>query len=215
MGLAGYYRKFVPHFTEIAVLLTEATKKDALNKVKWTNKMQQAFDELKKKLISSMTLMSPDTDKQFTLQMDASGTGIGTVLSRYDDENVEIPVAFYSRKLLSRERAYSTVELEFLAVVNAVQHFRVYFTGVPFVVVMDHKCLQYPHKLRDESSRQMRWALTLQPYNYKVKQQPGKENANADALSRQAWSEENGPEIQLKEGGMSGSPIPLSRDRPP
>ena len=67
-------------------------------------KIQQAFDELKK-LTHSMTLMIPNTEKQFTLQKDASGTGIGAVFSQYDDENVEKPVAFYSRKLLSRERA--------------------------------------------------------------------------------------------------------------
>ena len=70
------------------------------------------------------------------------------------------------------------------------------------MVIMDHKCLQYLHKLRDESSRLIRWALTLQPYDYKVKHCPGKVNANADALSQQAWSEENGPDIQSKEGGM-------------
>ena len=76
-----------------------------------------------------------------------------------------------------------TVELECLAVVNAVQHFRVHLTGVPFVEITDHKCLQYLHKLRNESSRLMKWALTLQPYDYKVKHRPGKENANADALN--------------------------------
>ena len=59
--------------------------------------MQQAFDEQKKKLTSSITLMSPDTDKQFTLQMDASGTAIRTFLHHYTDQNVEKLVAFYSR----------------------------------------------------------------------------------------------------------------------
>ena len=88
--------------------------------------IQQYFDELKKKLTSSKTLMCPDTDKQFTLQTDASDNGIGAVLSQYNDENVEKLVAFYPRKLLSRERAYSTVGLESLALINAVQHFRVY-----------------------------------------------------------------------------------------
>ena len=82
--------------------------------------MQQVFDELKKKLTSSMTLMSPNTGKQFTLQMDASGTGIGAVLHQYIDQNVEKPFVFYSHKLLLRKRAYSTIELECHAVVNGI-----------------------------------------------------------------------------------------------
>ena len=91
--------------------------------------------------------------------MDPSGTGIRAILSHYDDENIEKPIASYSRKLLSRERAYSTVELECLAVINVVQHFRGYLTGVPCVVVTDHECLQYLHKLRDKSSRLMKCEL--------------------------------------------------------
>ena len=130
--------------------------------------MQQAFDEHKKKNTSSKTLMSPNTDKQFTLQMDAYGTEIRTFLHHYTDQNVEKLVSFYSRKLLKRKRAYSTIKFECLAVVTAIQQFGVYLTGMPFVMVVDYKCLHYLHKVRDESSRLTRWALTLQPFDYKI-----------------------------------------------
>ena len=112
--------------------------------------------------------MSPDTDQQCTLEMDASGTGIRTFLHHHTDQNVEKLVAFYSRKLLTRKRAYSTIKFECLAVVTAIQVFGVYLTGMLFVVVVDYNCLQYFHKVRDESSRLTRWALTLQPFDYKI-----------------------------------------------
>ena len=130
--------------------------------------MQQAFDEHKKKLTSSITLMSSDTEQQFTLQMDASGTGIRTFLHQYTDQNIEKIVAFYSRKLLMRKTAYSTIKFECLVVVTAIQELGVCLTGMLFVVVVDYKCLQYLHKVRDESSRLTRWALTLQPFDYKI-----------------------------------------------
>ena len=66
---------------------------------------------------------------------------------------MERPVAFYS---IPPETRYSAVELECLAVVEGVKHFRVYVTGVPFSIQTDH--------LKDESSRLTRWALSLQPH---------------------------------------------------
>ena len=82
------------------------------------------------------------------------------------------------------------MELECLAIISSVQHFRVYLTGVKFTVQTDHKCLQYLHRFKDENSRLTRWALALQPYDFRVQHRPGKANANADGRSRQAWTED-------------------------
>ena len=60
------------------------------------------------------------------------------------------------------------MQLECLAVVEGVKHFRVYITGVPFSIQTDHRCLVYLDRLKDESSRLTRWALSLQPYDYTV-----------------------------------------------
>ena len=78
---------------------------------------------------------------------------------------MERPVAFYS---IPPETRYSAVELECLAVVEGVKHFRVYVTGVPFSIQTDHRCLVYLDRLKDESSRLTRWALSLQPYDYTI-----------------------------------------------
>lgn len=100
LGLAGYYRRFIPKFAEIAAPLSDLTKKLMPNKVIWTPKHEQAFVKLKSLLTSRPVLHSPDTNKMFILQTDASDTGIGAVLSQSDDVGEEHPVAYYSRKLL-------------------------------------------------------------------------------------------------------------------
>ena len=81
--------------------------------------------------------MTPDPNKEFTLQTDASTTGIGAVLSQADSRGVLRPVAYYSRKLLEKEARYFITELECLAIVNETKHFAVYLLGNTFTVETD------------------------------------------------------------------------------
>ena len=97
-----------------------------------------AFTKLKELLCAAPILSSPDFGKPFVLQTDASDRGVGAVLSQMNDEGVEHPVAFFSRKLLPREEKYATVEKECLAVKLGVETFRVYLLGRPFIVETDH-----------------------------------------------------------------------------
>ena len=129
LGLTGYYRKFIADYAELAVELTDLTKKDAPSRVRWTAACEKAFQALKGKLCSAPVLRSPNFDKQFILQTDASDRGVGAVLSQYDDDGTDYPVAFFSRKLLPREVRYSTIEKECLAIKVATHAFRVYLLG--------------------------------------------------------------------------------------
>ena len=67
---------------------------------------------------------SPKSSDEFVLQTDASGYGIGAVLSVMRDGE-ELPIGYFSRKLSSPERRYAATELECLAVVRSVEHFAV------------------------------------------------------------------------------------------
>ena len=98
-------------------------------------------------------LQGPDYMRPFILQTDASDVGIAAVLSQKSDEDGDRPVAFYSRKLCSRERNYAAVERECLAIVDGVRHFEVYLTGVTFTIVTDHSCLRYLHNMKDVGGR--------------------------------------------------------------
>ena len=184
LGLTGYYRKFIPDYANTAVALTELTKKNAPNHVRWTAECEQAFRTLQKNLCSEPVLKSPDFDRTFILQTDASERGIGAVLSQRDDSGVDHPVAFYSRKLLPREVNYSTVEKECLAIKLATHAFRVYLLGRPFIIQTDHRALEWLGRLKENNAQLSRWSLALQPYRFEVHYRPGKANGNADALSR-------------------------------
>ena len=132
LGLTGYYRKFIPAYAEIAAPLTDLTRKNTPAKIQWTGDCEKAFSALKRIVCSEPILKSPNFEKEFILQTDASERGIGAVLSQFDDAGVEHPIAFYSRKLIPREVRYSTIEKECLAIKAATHTFRVYLLGSKF-----------------------------------------------------------------------------------
>ncbi len=185
LGLAGYYRRFIPNYASIAAPLSDLTRKQGNHhKFEWTDECQAAFEMLKNTLSSTPVLRNPDFNRTFILQTDASNRGIGAVLSQVDETGVEHPIAFFSKKLLPREERYSTVEKECLAIKLGVQAFRVYLLGRSFVVQTDHRALVWMDRLKDTNPRLTRWSLALQPYSFTVEHKKGTANSNADGLSR-------------------------------
>ena len=79
LELTGYYRKFIGKFATIATSLTDLTRKQSPDKVKWTQECTQAFENLKTVLCEAPVLVNPDFTKQFNLQTDASNRGVGAV----------------------------------------------------------------------------------------------------------------------------------------
>lgn len=152
LGLTGYYRQFIPNFASLAVPLTDLIRKTAPMRVTWSVECEQAFKSLKDHLCSDPVLQSPNFEKQFVLQTDASNRGIGSVLSQCDEQGQDHPVAFYSRKLLPREEKYSTVEKECLAIKESIHHFRTYLLGRQFKVETDHRALVWMDRLRDTNA---------------------------------------------------------------
>eukprot|EP00731_Ephydatia_muelleri_P029100 Em0020g744a len=104
--------------------LTELTKKQQPNRLVWNAECAEAFEALKRHLCTSPVLKCPDFERPFVLQTDASNWGVGAVLSQVDDADNEHPVAYFSKKLLPRERRYSTIEKECLAIKLATHAFR-------------------------------------------------------------------------------------------
>ena len=184
LGLAGYYRRFIPDFATVAAPLTDLTKSSKPQRVDWTRKCGEAFEKLKAALSSSPVLWSPDFTRPFVLQTDASDVGVGAVLSQCDNEGLDHPICYFSRKLLPRECNYSTIEKECLAIKLSVEAFQVYLTGRTFTIQTDHRALQWLDNMKDSRSRLTRWSLSLQPFKFKVEHRKGRDNANADTLSR-------------------------------
>ena len=164
LGLAGYYRRFIPEFASIAAPITDLTRKEKPVRVKWSEECETAFRKLKAMLVSNHMLRSPDMSLQFVLETDDSDRGVGAVLTQVDEVGEEHPVPFFSRKLLPREEKCKTVEKECLAIWLGIEAFRVYLLGRPFTVRTDQRALEWLDRMRDTNSRLTRWSLALQPY---------------------------------------------------
>ena len=184
LGLCGYYRKFCPNFSELSAPLSDLTSKKLPNKVKWTPETEQAFFSLKQALSTAPVLHLPDYQRLFIVQVDACERGLGAILCQRDEAGNECPVVFASKKLLDRERHLATVEKECLAMVWAVEHFRPYLYGRPFVVQTDHNSLVWINQVKDKNRKLLNWSLILQQYDITVQHKSGSANSNADALSR-------------------------------
>jgi hypothetical protein len=184
LGLGNFYNRFIPDFGTKAAPLTELTRKDKPDKIKWTDAADRSFKALRTDLTSDRMLIPPDIRKPFILRSDASATGIGSLLAQLDDDGTERPIGYASRKLIERETRMSTVERELLAVVWSLNHFQQYTYGTKVHVYTDHNCLKWLQTMANHNPRLTRWALAIQRYNLQIHFTPGKLNTMADGLSR-------------------------------
>jgi hypothetical protein len=141
LGLAGYYRKFIPNFAEVAEPLHKLLRKGV--KFQWNTEAQTCFELLKTYLISEPILIRPNFDEKFILHTDASDFGIGAVLSQIGRDGREHAIAYLSCSLSKPEHAYSTTEREALAIVWAVKKLQKYLWGPEFEIVTDHQALKW------------------------------------------------------------------------
>jgi len=181
LGLANYFRRFIPKFADIALPLTQLLRKE--NEFHWSDSQQQCFDTLKMHLTSKPVLVIYDPEKEIELHTDASKTGIGAILIQKEDKQKHV-ICYYSRRLNKHEENYSTSELECLAVVDSVDHFHVYLHGIRFTIVTDHSSLQWFYQIKNPSGRLFRWSIRLSTYNYKIVHRKGALHQHVDALSR-------------------------------
>ena len=129
LGLAGFYRRFIPNFSSIASPLTNLTKKNRPNSIKdWQDNHERAFQTLKNRLTSSPILRLPgfQEGKPFVLRTDPLDIGLGAVLLQDFEGEGRLPIAYASKKLLPRERNYPIIEKECLGIIWGFEKFRKY-----------------------------------------------------------------------------------------
>ena len=144
-------------------------------------------------------MSTPDTSLPYHLFADASRVGLGAVLKQEIDGEMKT-IGFFSYKLKEAEKNYSVIELETYVIVKACLHFAAYLRGTTFIVHIDHRALKFLQSMKNSSVRLMRWAMTLQPYNYHVEHLAGYLNVEADALSR-TWDDSLPTSGPFKRGG--------------
>jgi hypothetical protein len=179
LGMAGYYRRFIEGFSKIAGPMTKLLRKNT--PFEWSEKCEESFQELKKKLTIAPILAVPETGKDYTVYCDASKNGLGCVLMQ--DRKV---IAYGSRQLKPHEVNYPTHDLELAAVVFALKQWRQFLYGAKCELYTDHKSLKYFFTQKELNMRQKRWLELIKDYDLTINYTPGKANVVADALSRKS-----------------------------
>ncbi|UYV80091.1 hypothetical protein LAZ67_18001653, partial [Cordylochernes scorpioides] len=181
LGMCSYYRKFIKDFSLIADPLTGLIRKNA--QFTWTEKQEEAFQNLKKALINPPILGHFDPNAATYIHTDASNIGLGATLVQIicGEEKV---ISYLSRTLSKAEQNYSTTEKECLAVVWAISKLRPYLYGRHFKIITDHHALCWLKNLKDPTGRLARWALKIQEYDFDIIHKSGKKHMDADGLSR-------------------------------
>ena len=175
LGLLNYYGKFLPNLSSKLAPLYQLLKVN--QPWCWTTLENETFQQSKDLLTSTMVLTHFDPSKPITLSCDASGYGLGAVLSHCFPDGSEKPIGFVSRTLSPAERNYSQLEKEGLACIFGIKRFHSYVYGRHFTLITDHKPLlslfnsQKPVSTQ-ASGRIQRWALTLSMYEYSIQFKP-------------------------------------------
>ncbi|KAK3104940.1 hypothetical protein FSP39_013542 [Pinctada imbricata] len=195
LGFVGYYRKFVRDFSKIAKPLnnllpptrrkgTRKKKEDTENEFRWKDEHETAFQCLKSQLTEPPVLGYPDYKLPFELHTDASSKGLGAVLYQ-EQGNQKRVISYASRGLSKAEQHYPAHKLEFLSLKWAVtEKFKDYLYGNHFTVFTDNNPLTYVLTSAQLDATGHRWIAALAAYDFDLKYRPGRNNADADAMSR-------------------------------
>lgn len=119
LGITDYYRRFIVRYGQLAKPLTTLLKKEAQGKFQWTVNAQKTSEALKHAIVTSPVPVMPKFNLPFVIECDASGSGVSVVLVQQDK-----PVAYFSKAILDKSTAKSGYEMELMALVLAVQHWR-------------------------------------------------------------------------------------------
>ena len=195
LGMFGYYRKFIKDYSKKAKPLTKLTEKNA--EFIWGSEEEEAWRLLKEELVKAPILGYPDPEKDFILDTDASGYGIGAVLSQIQDGRERV-LAYGSRTLTKEERRYCVTRKELLAVVHFVKQYKHYLYGRRFLVRTDHGALKYLLNFKEPEGQMARWMQVLDTYTFDVEHRAGKRHCNADAMSRGPCRQCSNPECGVR-----------------
>ena len=154
LGLCSYYRRFVKGFSKIASPLHRLAGKNV--PFVWTPECQQAFEELRLALTTTLVLAMPTDEDTYILDSDASYHAIGAVLSQVQARKDRV-IAYASRTYSKAEVNYCATRQELLAVVHFVKHFKQYLLGREFVIRTDHAALTWLQRTLDIIGQQARW----------------------------------------------------------
>lgn len=147
------------------------------NKFEWTSEHQEISDKILNDIKAQTLLSTPDYNKYFTLETDASAYSVGAIL--YQEHKL---IELYSKKLGASLQNYTNTERECLAIIEGVKHFRNIIYGINVEIRTDHANLLTSPDI--QSARIQRWKLIIEEFGGAIVYIKGEMNQAADMLSR-------------------------------
>lgn len=181
MGLAGYFRKFIPEFATRTACITRLTR--ANEPFSWTEKQEVARKYIIDHLTSRPLLAVFDPALPTELHTDASSIGYGGILIQKLEGNTRV-IGYFSKRTTKYEEHYHSYELETLAVVNSLRYFRVYLLGIHFTLITDCNAIKSTATKKDILPRVARWWIYMQDFNFSIIYRKGSSLSHVDFLSR-------------------------------
>lgn len=181
VAFCNYYRRFIKNFAEIAKCLNKLLQKK--QQFIWSEECQNAFIELKEKLLNPPILQYPNFENPFIVTTDASNYALGAILSQGEIGD-DLPISYASTSLKKHDLNKPVIEKELLAIHWGINYFKPYLYGRKFTVVTDHRPLVSLFTHKNPSSKMTRIRMDLADYDFNIVYKQGKMNTNADALSR-------------------------------
>src|SRR3954471_11513246 len=169
LGHAGFYRRFIKEFSKISRPLT-----NLLQKVPFVfdDDCVEAFEILKKALISAPIVQPPYWNLPFEIMCEASDYVVGAILGQRVDKKLNV-IHYASKTLDNAQRNYATTKKEFLAVVFACDKFRLYIVDSKVIIYTGHAAIKYLMQKKDAKPRLIRWVLLLQEFDLQILDRKG------------------------------------------
>ena len=189
LGLIGYYRKFVPRFSDVARPLINLTKKDIL--FDWAQECQQTFELLKDLLMQEPILKYPDPTKPYTLYTDASKYALSYVLTQeYEHEidgkikKIHHPTTYASGLFRGNQINWATLTKEAYAICSSVKKPTYYLGDADITLRSDHLPLKKFLEKNTLNSKVNNWAIEISPFRIQFEYIKGIKNTLPDTMSR-------------------------------
>lgn len=182
LGKINFYGKYVPGISIILNPLHNLLRKGQA--FLWTKECQESVEKIKTFLCEQPILAIYNPDLPIHIYTDASIQGIGAILKQTQQNGIEKPCAYFSKKLNDSQKKKKAIYLECLAIKEAVKYWQHWLIGKTFTVFSDHKPLEKMNirARTDEELGDLTYYLSQ--FNFEVKYSPGKYNLEADCLSR-------------------------------
>ena len=189
LGKINFYLQYIPN----AAILLEPLHKLLRKNIQfdWSEQCQQTFTKIKNYLCTEPILAIFNPDNQVYIYTDAYETGVGAVLKQYQKDKSIKPVFYFSRKLTDNQKRKKAIYLESLAIKEAIQYWQYYLMDKKFIIYTDHKPLEH-FNIKNCQDPELREILNyISQYNLEIIYNPGKNNLEADWLSRNPVLKEN------------------------